>query len=72
MLKFHKLGKRSLDQQKISKVKHYFEGSRHPNSMNPFEYGKSFHNKSFPKRMGTLPHPAPKYLGGHNVLPPGL
>ena len=24
-----------------------FEGSRHPNWMNPFEYGKSFHNKNW-------------------------
>ena len=27
------------------------EGSRHPNFMNTFEYGKSFHNESFPKKL---------------------
>ena len=26
----------------------------HPNFTNLFEYGKLFHNKSFPKRIGTL------------------
>ena len=30
------------------------EGSRHPNFMNPFEYGQSFIGKSFPKRIETL------------------
>ena len=28
--------------------------------MDPFEYGKSFHNKSYPKRIGTLSPPDPK------------
>ena len=32
-----------------------------PNSMNPFEYGKSFHNKSFPKRIGTPTFPTTRY-----------
>ena len=36
------------------------EGSRHPNFMNLFEYGKLFHNKSFPKRIETLTPPNPK------------
>ena len=31
--------------------------------MNPFEYGKSFQGKSFPKRIGTLPT-QPKDRGG--------
>ena len=35
--------------------------------MNPFEYGKSFHNKSYPKRFGTLTPPNPKIF---NVPPP--
>ena len=34
------------------------EGSKHPNLYH-FEYGKSFHNKLFPKRMGTLTPPNP-------------
>ena len=30
----------------IQKSNIIFEGSRHPNFMNTFDYGKSFHNKS--------------------------
>ena len=51
-----------LYQQDFSK---YFsiivlEGSRHPNFMNTFEYGKSFYSNSFPKRIATLTPPNPK------------
>ena len=28
-----------------------WEGSRHPNIMNPFDYGQSFIGKSFPKEL---------------------
>ena len=47
-----------------------FEGSRHPNFMNPFEYGQSFIGKSFPKRIGTLTPPNPKILRGGTMCPP--
>ena len=43
----YKLGQTPPDQQNISKANIILEGSRHPNFMYPFEYGKSFHNKSF-------------------------
>ena len=57
----------------IQKSDIIFEGSRHPNIMNPFEYGKSFHNKSYPKRIGTFIPPSPKiFRGGHNVPPAPL
>ena len=36
--------------------------SRHPNFVNPFEYGKSFYNQSFPKRIGTLTPLNPRFL----------
>ena len=39
------------------------KGSGHPNFVNPFEYGQSFTGKLFPKRIGTLTQPNPKYLG---------
>ena len=37
-----------------------FEGSRHPNFLNPFELGQSFIGKWFPKRIGTLTPSNPK------------
>ena len=51
------MGHTAPDQQHISNSNTIFEGSRHPNFMNPFEYVKSFHNKSFPTRIGTLTQP---------------
>ena len=48
------MGQTPLDQQKNQLSNIILEGSRHPNFMNRFEYGKSFHKKSFPKRIGTL------------------
>ena len=55
---------------KVSKVKHFLEGSGHPNFTNPFEY--ALQGKSFPKRIGTLPT-QPKDRGGggggQKVLP---
>ena len=48
------------DQWKIRKVNHFFGGgSGHPNFMNPFEYGKTFIDKLFPKRFGTLTQTKP-------------
>ena len=58
---FIRLGQTSLDKQNISKV---FDGSRHPNIMNPSEYGKSFQNRSFPKRIGTLTQTSLMIFGG--------
>ena len=46
--------KRLFDEIKFQKSNIFLEGSRHPNFMNPFEYGTSFYNKSFPKRIGKL------------------
>ena len=40
--------------------------------MNPFEYGKSFQDKSFPKRIGTLTPPKPHILGEGIMSPPPL
>ena len=34
-------GQTPLRQTKVSEVKHFLEGSGHPNFMNPFECGKS-------------------------------
>ena len=48
--------------QKFQKSNIILKGSRHLNFMNPFEYGKSFHNKSFPKIIGTST--PPKILRG--------
>ena len=39
---------------KSFKSQTFLEGSGHSNFLNPFENGKSFHNKSMPKRIGTL------------------
>ena len=70
ILKIHKGGPlqtglhSSWPTKKIEKSNIILEGSRHPTLMNPFEYGKSFHNKLFPKRIGTLTPPNPKILGG--------
>ena len=36
----------------------------HPDITNPFEYGKLFHNKSFPKRIGTSTPQNLKIFGG--------
>ena len=44
--------KRLFDEQKFQKLNIILEGSWHPNFMNPFEYGKSFLDKFFPKRCG--------------------
>ena len=41
-------------QQKIQKSNIIFEGSKHLNFMNPFEYGQTFIGKLFPKRTLTL------------------
>ena len=35
--------------------------------MNPFEYGKSFHNKSISKRIGTLT-PLPMHNGPKSLI----
>ena len=45
------------------------EGYKHPNFIFPYEYGKSYHNKLFPKRIGSLTPPNPKIFGG---APPSL
>ena len=37
--------------------------------MNPFVYAKSFHNKSYPKRIGTLTPPNPKISLIHQKRP---
>ena len=64
----YKLSQTPLDQPKISKVKHYLEGSRHPNFMNPFECGKSFLENLFPKIFGILT----QSIGGADMPPVGL
>ena len=38
--------------------------------MNPFEYGKSFLDKSFTKDLEPQPKPNPKYIGGGADMPP--
>ena len=38
--------------------------------MNPFEYGKSFHNKSYPKRIVTLTQQNPRIFRGGTMFPP--
>ena len=48
------------------------EGFGHPHFMNPFEYGKSFYNKSFTKRIGIQIPPNPKIFRGGTICPPGL
>ena len=55
----YELGQTPLRQTKVSKVKHFLEGSGHPKFMKPFEYGKSLSDKSFPKWIGTLSQPKP-------------
>ena len=50
----------------------FLEGSRHPKFMNHFEYGESFHKKSFPKRIGTLTPFNPKIFMGAECAPPRL
>ena len=44
------------------------ESSWHPNFIDPFECGKSFHNKSFPKRIGTLTPPKLKIIRGGTMM----
>ena len=56
--------------KKIQKWIVIFEGSRHPNFLNPFEYGQSFIGKSFSKRIGTLTTPNPEILRGGTMCPP--
>ena len=46
--KFYK-GQTPPDQQKVQKSNIILKGFRYPNFLNPFEYGKLFHDKSFPK-----------------------
>ena len=53
-------GSNASQPTKISKVKHYFGGFGHPMFKNRFEYGKSFHKKSFPKKNWN---PTPRYFG---------
>ena len=53
-------------------TKQFKASSRHPNFMSPFEYVQSFHNKSFPKRIGTLTPPNPKIFRGTQCAPPPL
>ena len=43
------------------------EGSRHPNFMNPFEYGQTFLGKSFPKKWNPNPTQPEGTKGGHNA-----
>ena len=40
----------------------------HPNFMIPFEYGKLFHNKSFPKIIGTSTSPNHKIIRSLDML----
>ena len=54
--------KRLATNKTIQKSNNIFEGCRHPNFMNPFECGKSFHNKSFPKTIGTPTTPNRRFL----------
>ena len=49
--------KRLLANKKCQKSNIILEGSRYPNIIHPFEYGKSFHNKSFLKRIEALTPP---------------
>ena len=35
--------------------------------MNPFEYGKTFHNKSFTKKIGALTPSNPKIFNGAQI-----
>ena len=44
---------------KFQKSNRFLEGSRQPNSMNPFDYGKSFPDKLFTKRFGTITQTKP-------------
>ena len=57
----YKLGQLPLDQKKFQKSNIFLEESRYPSNLNPFEHGKSFHNKWFPKRIGTPTFPTPRY-----------
>ena len=59
-----------FEEQKFQKSNIFLEGSGHPNFMNPFEYGKSFLGKSFPKKIGTLTPPNPKIFRGGTMCPP--
>ena len=58
--------------KKFQKSNIILEGFRHPNFMNPFEYGQSFIGQSFPKRFGTNPTQPQDIQGGHNVPSVGL
>ena len=61
--------KRLSTNKKIKKSNIILEVSRHPKFMNPFEYGESFHKKSFPKRIGTLTPFNPKIFMGAECAP---
>ena len=60
------------EHSKIIKVHHPLGASVHPNFMNPFEYGKSFHDYFFPKRFGTLTQTKPKKNREGRYAPPPL
>ena len=62
--KFHKGGPLQTGLKASRPTKNIiFEGSRHLNFMNPFEYGKSFLDKLFPKGIGTLNQIIPSNIG---------
>ena len=65
---FHKEGPLQTvpTNQKFQNSNIILEESRLPNFMKPFEYGKLFHEKSFPEELEPQPHQTPRYL----VLPP--
>ena len=66
----YKSGETPLWRTKKSKSNIVLEGgSGHPNFMNPYEYGKSFLRKLFPKRIGTLTPPRPKIFRGDPRIP---
>ena len=48
----------------------FWGSSGHSNFMNPFEYGKSFLDRLFPKRFGTLTETKPKIHRGGRYAPP--
>ena len=62
--------KRLFDEIKFQKSNIFLEGSRHPNFMNPFEYGKSCPGKSFATRIGTLTPPNQKIFRGGTMCTP--
>ena len=58
MPKFQKAGPLQTGSNSYKRTKNFkniiLEGSRHPNLMNHFEYGKSFHKKPFSRSLDML------------------